>query len=274
MVPISLVGLFGILLSLDRLWVLYLRNGSAGKLAGRVIAECAAGHVAEAAMLCRHRRGTVPRVMAACLARYEAGQRAMEDAVAEQLLHEVPKLQRGLGGIAVLAGVAPMLGLLGTVTGIISTFEAIRAFGTVNPEAMAAGISEALIATATGLIIAVPVVIVHSMLRGRADSITADAERYAAALLTTLTYGPPRAPRGENFEAELAAATDDGSQAATRVKDAGAKGPHAKGATQKSADKKNVDKKSAEPKGHAAQGNGSNGHDSTSSIDEEEVDRV
>jgi biopolymer transport protein ExbB len=200
MIPISLVGLFGILLSLERLWVLYGLNGSAGKLAARVIAACAEGRVADAAMLCRGGRGTVRRVLAACLGRYEAGQRAMEDAIQEQLLHEVPKLQRGLGGIAVLAGVAPMLGLLGTVTGIISTFEAIRAFGTVNPEAMAAGISEALIATATGLIIAVPVVIVHSLLRGRADSITADAERYAARSARGVAAGRSGAGDGRRVE--------------------------------------------------------------------------
>ena len=204
MFPISFVAILGFLLVIERLITLYVRNGGAGRLADKVLAASAAGRVDEARRLCAMGRGTVSRVMAACLARHEAGQRAMEDSIQEQLLHEIPRLQRSLGGIAVLAGVAPMLGLLGTVTGIISTFEAIRAFGAVNPESMAAGISEALIATAAGLMIAIPVVIIHSLLRGRSDRITADAERYAAALLTTLVYGAPAAAPGANNRPAIA----------------------------------------------------------------------
>ena len=81
---------------------------------------------------------------------------------------------------------APLLGLLGTVTGIIGTFGVIQAFGNANPSLMAGGISEALMTTATGLVVAVPILIVHSVLRGRAERIIADAERHAASMLTLM----------------------------------------------------------------------------------------
>ena len=95
-----------------------------------------------------------------------------------------------MGSLATLAGIAPLLGLLGTVTGIIQTFSVIRSFGNANPALMAGGISEALITTALGLMIAVPVVICHSIFRGRSDRILADAERNGASLLTSLVHRP------------------------------------------------------------------------------------
>jgi biopolymer transport protein ExbB len=114
----------------------------------------------------------------------------MEDAIQEQLLHELPKLHRCTSSLATFANVAPLLGLLGTVAGIIRTFSVITQFGNANPVLMAGGISEALIATAFGLIVAVPVVIVHSLLRSRCERVLADAERHAASLLTALCHEP------------------------------------------------------------------------------------
>jgi biopolymer transport protein ExbB len=122
----------------------------------------------------------------------------MEDSIQEQLLQEMPRLNRFSGGIAILAAVAPLLGLLGTVTGIIQTFGVIRAFGNANPNLMAGGISEALITTVAGLSIAIPLIIAHSLLRGRADLILADAERHAAAMLAMLAHDlPDSCPSGE-----------------------------------------------------------------------------
>src|SRR5690606_982590 len=166
------------------------RNRGGAALSRRVANACIRGNASELEKIISRPAGTVGRVLAACLSRREQGQRAMEDGIAEQLLHEAPKLQRFMGGIAILAAIAPLLGLLGTVTGIIQVFGVIRAFGNSNPSVMAGGISEALITTAAGLIIAVPVLVLHSVLRGRSDRILADAERHAASLLTLLVYGP------------------------------------------------------------------------------------
>ena len=85
-----------------------------------------------------------------------------------------------------LAAIAPLLGLLGTVTGIIASFETITALGSNEPRLLAGGISEALVTTATGLIVAIPVLLAHGFLAGRIDRLVADAERYAAALIGVL----------------------------------------------------------------------------------------
>ncbi len=110
----------------------------------------------------------------------------MEDGIEEQMLHELPRLQRFLGGIAVIGTVAPLVGLLGTITGIIKTFAVIRIHQDPSSSLLAGGISEALITTAAGLIIAIPVLLLHSLLSGQVERIISDTEEYAARLLNTL----------------------------------------------------------------------------------------
>jgi biopolymer transport protein ExbB len=128
----------------------------------------------------------VARGLSACLANVGGGAKAMEDGFQEQLLHELPRLERSLSGIGMLAAVAPLLGLLGTVTGIIQTFGVIRVFGNANPGLMAGGIAEALVTTATGLVIAIPTLLFHSVLRSRVELLTGHAEQGAATLLNHL----------------------------------------------------------------------------------------
>lgn len=198
MYPLAALAVIAVLLVLERVAVLYLGNRNPDRLVRDLLSECRAGQIEEAIQLCHRCRGTVSRVLAACLQRYPFGTRAMEDSIQEQLLHEMPKLQRFQNGLAILATVAPLLGLLGTVTGIIDTFGVIRAFGNANPALMAGGISEALLTTAAGLIIAVPILILHGILRGRADGIIADAERHAATLLMTLLHHPERGTADHN----------------------------------------------------------------------------
>ena len=115
----------------------------------------------------------------------------MEDAVQAQLLHEAPALQRAIGVLGICAAAAPLLGLLGTVTGIIRTFGVVASLGAGDPKLMAGGISEALWTTAFGLVVAIPLLLLQGFLRGRADRIVADCERHAATLLTQLVVYDP-----------------------------------------------------------------------------------
>jgi len=201
MVPLALVAVAAMLLILERCWVLYGRNSDSSELARRVVEASRAGRLEEAETLCASRRGAVARTLAACLGRRARGQAAMEDGVEAQLLIEMPRLQRSLGGIAILAAVAPLLGLLGTVTGIIQTFGVIRTFGNANPSFMAGGISEALVTTAAGLVIAVPILLIHGLLSGRVDRIVSNAEKHAAMVLSVLCHELPDAAPEEGEEA-------------------------------------------------------------------------
>jgi len=95
----------------------------------------------------------------------------LELKMAEAVLRETPKLEAGLTLLKIIAAVAPLMGLLGTVTGMIITFQAITIFGAGDPKAMAGGISSALITTVLALLVAIPTVLLHAVVNGRAQKI-------------------------------------------------------------------------------------------------------
>ena len=108
---------------------------------------------------------------------------ALEARLDEAVLAELPKLERSQPMVKLLAAIAPLLGLLGTVTGMIVTFQAITVFGTGDPQLMAGGISQALVTTVLGLITAVPLLFVQTALSGRSRYLTHVIEGQASATL-------------------------------------------------------------------------------------------
>ncbi|MEM1440932.1 MAG: MotA/TolQ/ExbB proton channel family protein [Verrucomicrobiota bacterium] len=108
---------------------------------------------------------------------------ALEEKLYERHLSLLPKLQRGLPFIAIAAATAPLLGLLGTVTGMIHTFQKITVFGTGDAKPLAGGISEALVTTEFGLIVAIPSLIAHALLSRRAAGVRSNMEMSALAFL-------------------------------------------------------------------------------------------
>ncbi|MEX0950862.1 MAG: MotA/TolQ/ExbB proton channel family protein, partial [Gammaproteobacteria bacterium] len=104
----------------------------------------------------------------------------------ETILREMHPLQRGLGAIAIIAAVGPLLGLLGTVTGIIETFQSITLFGTGDPRLMSAGISEALVTTVLGLVIAIPLLFIHSFLSSKSNAVIQILDQQSAAYIAAI----------------------------------------------------------------------------------------
>lgn len=102
----------------------------------------------------------------------------------EQLAEESSRLHSGLATVAVLAAISPLLGLLGTVTGMIETFQSITLFGTGDPKLMSGGISQALITTQLGLAVAIPLVLFHSLLVGRANRLIEKLGKYSSELIS------------------------------------------------------------------------------------------
>jgi biopolymer transport protein ExbB len=186
MFPLALVALVAVVLILERLFVWNRERGRASVIAEALMA-CRERRVADAEETLRAQgKGVASRLMLAALARQPEGQTAMEDGIEVCLLQETPKLRHRLSGIAVLGAVAPLLGLLGTVTGIIETFAVIKGSGTTDAGLMAGGISQALVTTAAGLVIAIPILLFHRLLSGAMDRIISDAEFQAANALTIL----------------------------------------------------------------------------------------
>lgn len=101
----------------------------------------------------------------------------------EAILKETPALERWQGLIKLLAAVAPLLGLLGTVTGMIATFQAITLFGTGDPKLMAEGISQALVTTVLGLVVAIPLLFMHSLVAARSKALIQLLEQQSAGLI-------------------------------------------------------------------------------------------
>ena len=106
----------------------------------------------------------------------------LELQIDEAVLRETPRLTRGEGFIKLLAGIAPLLGLLGTVVGMIITFQSISLFGTGDPKLMANGISQALVTTALGLIVAIPLLFLHTLVTTRSRALVQILEEQSAGL--------------------------------------------------------------------------------------------
>jgi biopolymer transport protein ExbB len=129
----------------------------------------------------QNRRSPLCRVIGKALEHVGESRQVVENALQEGVLSQLPRLERFLPTLNVLAAIAPLLGLLGTVTGMISTFQAITVFGTGEPKVMAGGISEALITTQIGLGVAVPIMFLHHLLDRRVDKIIGEIEEKGAA---------------------------------------------------------------------------------------------
>lgn len=107
----------------------------------------------------------------------------LELKMGEAVMREVPKINRGLAFLKIIAAVAPLLGLLGTVTGMIITFQAIVLYGAGDPKMMAGGISQALVTTVQGLTVAIPTLLLHNLVQTRARHITEVLEQEAVAIV-------------------------------------------------------------------------------------------
>lgn len=104
----------------------------------------------------------------------------------EAVLRELPAIQRGLSTLAILGAVAPLMGLLGTVTGIIETFQSITLFGTGDPRLMSGGISQALVTTVLGLVTAIPILLLHSFLSSKSNGLIQILDEQSASLVARL----------------------------------------------------------------------------------------
>ncbi len=123
------------------------------------------------------------RVLLAWKAHGDSDPEALERHIDEAVLKEVPRLQRGLSIIKILAVMAPLLGLLGTVTGMIETFQSITLFGTGDPKLMAGGISQALVTTVLGLVTAIPLIFLHALVASRSRALVQILEEQSAGII-------------------------------------------------------------------------------------------
>ncbi|MGH8293705.1 MAG: MotA/TolQ/ExbB proton channel family protein, partial [Gammaproteobacteria bacterium] len=136
------------------------------------------------------------RILAAGLENRHAKREVMNEAIEDTGRHVVHELDRYLITLGTIATISPLLGLLGTVLGIMHVFAAISTAGLGNPTALAAGISEALITTVAGLVVAIPAYILYRYLRGKVDDLVVRMERETVRLMNAVR-GAESAPAAE-----------------------------------------------------------------------------
>lgn len=141
--------------------------------------------VREAVKVCEQYRGPVASIMKVGLLKHGLPKEDVEKAIENAAAYEMSRLERGLTVLATTANVAPLLGFFGTVTGMIRSFDALAQAGLSNPGLVASGIKEALITTAGGLFVAIPVQIAYNYFMSRINRFVRDIETAANMLLET-----------------------------------------------------------------------------------------
>lgn len=177
------LGALGLLLILVRTFLLGRYRSNTDALEERLEPLVREGRVEEAMHESRRSKGTASRILTDLFSSLSRGNEDVDDVLSQSLLAENRRISRFGTVILVIAAVSPLLGLLGTVTGMISTFEVITKFGTGDPKLLSGGISTALVTTELGLTVAIPTLLLGNLLRGWGERIESEAEGLALRLL-------------------------------------------------------------------------------------------
>ncbi|WP_345987408.1 MotA/TolQ/ExbB proton channel family protein [Sulfurimonas sp. HSL1-2] len=180
---IIVLGLFALLLVVLRAFFLSGAGSRTLPVAKETLNELKSKGVEATLEFLKMKKGAAARVMKATVRNLDRDREHVEDIVAEAIMHESERLDRYGSAIMVVAAVAPLLGLLGTVTGMIATFDIITEFGTGDPKLLSGGISIALVTTELGLIVAIPLLLLGNMLNGWAERIKDGMEQSALHLI-------------------------------------------------------------------------------------------
>jgi biopolymer transport protein ExbB len=179
MVPLVACSVVAVAIVLERLWTLQRSRVLPKELTSQVWQLVTHNELDQRAFQRIQQSSPLGQVLAAGLMQRHASREVLKDAVEDTGRHVVHELERYLGPLGTIAAISPLLGLLGTVSGMIRAFTAITSQGVGNPTVLAGGISEALVTTAAGLAVAIPSLIAYRYLRGRVDGLVVLIEKEA-----------------------------------------------------------------------------------------------
>lgn len=184
--PLLITLVFGIAVIFERFWALARASINTRKFLQRIKVALREEGITAAQEICANTRGPVASIFHAGLMRVDRGLEQVEKAIENAGTIEMSFLEKGLVWLATVANIAPLLGFLGTVSGMIGAFASIAEAGDVNASIVASGISEALITTASGLAIAIPIQAAHNYFVARVDRLVIDMEESANDLIDYL----------------------------------------------------------------------------------------
>jgi len=185
--PILLILAVGALIVVERVIFLMRKKLDADKLVQTIESHTIKNNWSACSEACeRHANIPVARILKSGLACCQMQREEMENSLQEAILKEVPTMERFLSTLGMLAAIAPLLGLLGTVTGMIDTFHVITLHGTGDPRLMSGGISEALVTTMLGLSVAIPLMLSQTLLSRAVEKKIGEMEEKAVALVNII----------------------------------------------------------------------------------------
>jgi biopolymer transport protein ExbB len=188
--PIIICSIVAAGILFERLWTLQRKRVLPEDLIKKVTELADRNQVNPKVIEALEKNSPLGRVLAAALANRHRGREIMMERVEDTGRHVVHELERFLNSLGTIASISPLLGLLGTVMGIINSFKAVMLGGMGDPRALAGGISEALVTTAGGLAVAIPSFIAYRYLRGKVERIVIDMEKIAVNFADTLGDAP------------------------------------------------------------------------------------
>ncbi len=186
MYPIALCSILALGIFLERLWTYIKVRREFRELAHQVEPLVAKDHREDAITVCHKSNSPLAQVFLAALRAAGRSREQIKAVVEETGRREAAPLQRFLGLLGTIATISPLLGLLGTVLGMIRAFNVIASQGMGTPATLGGGISEALITTAAGMTVAIPVILAHRYLSSRLDQLIIEMEDYSLRLVELL----------------------------------------------------------------------------------------
>ena len=187
MAPIALVLVLGLALSIERILYLTFAKTNTKKLVANVEAALANGGVEAAKDVCRNTRGPVASIFYQGLLRYDEGIDVVEKTIVSYGSVQMSLMEDGMTWISLFIALAPSLGFLGTVVGMIAAFDAIQAAGDISPNVVAGGMKVALITTVFGLIVAMILQVFFNYILTKIESLTTDMEDSSISFVDVMT---------------------------------------------------------------------------------------
>ncbi len=184
--PIIACSVISMAIVVERLWAYQTRKVIPSNLVAQIWQLYQKGQITAAHIATIREGSPLGRILAAGLINREHSRDVMKEAIEEEGRQVVHELERYLNTLGTIAAITPLLGLLGTVVGMIKVFAAITTAGVGNPAVLAGGISQALITTAAGLSVAIPALIFHRYLSGRVDKLVVSMEAEALKMVEVM----------------------------------------------------------------------------------------
>lgn len=184
--PIILASIVAAAIFLERLWTLQSKRVLPAELTEKVWRWVEQRQIQDKHIAALQQNSPLGKILAAGLANRNRDRAIIRESIEDTGRHVVHELDRFIGTLGTIASLSPLMGLLGTVFGMIRTFNAITTSGIGNPASLAGGIAEALITTAAGLTVAIPALLAYKYLRGRVQALVVQMEKEAIKLVEAI----------------------------------------------------------------------------------------